>query len=158
MSRNKETTMLHTRPPAAVLALLITGLAVGGCARSEAAAPADAERVVTVEQIPGTELNKVTLSEGAAHRLGVQLDVVRQVEVKGLPRKVVPYAAVLYSPMGDTYAYQSPEPWVFVRAPLTVDFVQGDLAVLLDGPPEGTAVATVGAPELLGAESGVGGE
>ena len=44
------------------------------------------------------------------------------------------------------------------RAPITVDRVDGETAYLVKGPAVGTAVVTVGAPELYGAEYGVGGE
>ena len=74
----------------------------------------------------------------------------------GGPQLVIPYAAVLYDLHGETWVYTNPEPLVFVRQPITVDFVDGDRAVLLDGPPAGTAIVTVGAPELFGADTGVG--
>jgi hypothetical protein len=62
----------------------------------------------------------------------------------------------LYETNGDAFVYTNPEPLTFVRAPISVDYIEGELAVLLDGPPSGTAVVTVGAAELLGAEFGVG--
>lgn len=73
------------------------------------------------------------------------------------PVKVVPYAAVIYGVHGETWVYTNPEPLVYVRAPVTVEYIEGDLAVLLEGPPVGTAVVTAGGAELFGAESGVGG-
>ena len=57
---------------------------------------------------------------------------------------------------GETWTYTNPEPLVFVRHRVTVEYISGDLAVLLDGPPAGTSVVTVGAAELFGAELGVG--
>ena len=71
--------------------------------------------------------------------------------------KVVPYAAVLYGVHGETWVYTNPEPLVYVREPITIDYIEGDLAVLLEGPPAGTQVVTIGGAELLGAENGVGG-
>jgi hypothetical protein len=70
----------------------------------------------------------------------------------------VPYASVLYDPDGKTWAYTSPEPLVFVRQALVIDRIQGDLAILADGPPVGTAVAIRGVAELHGSEYGVGGD
>jgi hypothetical protein len=70
-------------------------------------------------------------------------------------RKIVPYAAVLYGVNGETWVYGNPEPLVFVRLPITVDYVDGDLAVLLEGPEVGTPVVTLGAAELFGTETGV---
>ena len=70
--------------------------------------------------------------------------------------KVVPYAAVLYDARGDTWAYTNPKPLTFVRHSIHIDYIEGDLAVLSDGPPSGTEVVIVGAAELFGAETGIG--
>jgi hypothetical protein len=53
--------------------------------------------------------------------------------------------------------YVETEPLVYVRHAITVDRVDGDVAVLHDGPPVGTPVVTVGSAELYGVESGIGG-
>jgi len=74
----------------------------------------------------------------------------------GALRKVVPYAAVLYGLRGETWTYVRTEPLVFVRQPITVEYIQGDLAVLTDGPAVGAAVVTVGGAELFGIETGIG--
>jgi hypothetical protein len=74
----------------------------------------------------------------------------------GMPRKVVPYSAVLYDLHGETWVYTSPEPLVFVRHPVRIDYIEGELAILSEGPPSGTDVVTVGAGELFGAETGIG--
>jgi hypothetical protein len=75
----------------------------------------------------------------------------------GATQKIVPFAAVLYDTHGETWVYTNPEPLTYVRAPITVDYIEGDLAVLTEGPPAGTEVVTAGASELSGAESGIGG-
>lgn len=73
----------------------------------------------------------------------------------GTQRKIVPYAAVIYDVKGGTWVYTNPEPLVFVRQPVSVDYIEDDLAVLSEGPPAGTAVVTVGGALLYGAETGV---
>ena len=45
-----------------------------------------------------------------------------------------------------------------VRAPIQVASIQGDTAVLSDGPAPGTEVVTVGGEELLGTEFAIEGE
>lgn len=75
----------------------------------------------------------------------------------GSQSRVVPYAAVIYGLRGETWVYTNPEPLVFVRVPIVIDYIEGDFAVLTEGPEAGTTVVTVGASELFGAESGVGG-
>ena len=72
----------------------------------------------------------------------------------GATQKVIPYAAVLYDADGKTWVYANPGPRTFLRAPITVDRIDGDDAFLSDGPPSGTAVVTVGAEELYGTEFG----
>lgn len=141
----------------AATALIMTGPAFVACADA-AAGPSAApnQEIAKVEQVKGSDAGRVTLSAEAAHRLGIQTDVVRETAVAGVARTVVPYAAVLYDVTGRTYAYANPEPLVFVRVPLNVDVVTGDLAVLTGGPPVGTAVVTVGASELFGTEFEVG--
>jgi hypothetical protein len=69
-------------------------------------------------------------------------------------RKVVPTSAVLYDAKGKTWVYTNPEGLVFVRHAISIDYIDGDRAVLLDGPASGTSVVTVGAAELLGTEYG----
>jgi hypothetical protein len=109
-----------------------------------------------VELIAGTELHKVTLTARAAERLDIKTDRVQEMVVRGAKRKVVPYAAVLYDARGETWVYTSPEPLVFVRHRIRVDYIDRDRAVLSEGPAAGTAVVTVGAAELFGAEFEIG--
>lgn len=71
--------------------------------------------------------------------------------------RVVPYAAVIYGLHGETWVYTNPEPLVFVRVPIVIDYIEGEFAVLSEGPDTDTRVVTVGVSELFGAESGVGG-
>ena len=118
----------------------------GGAAEEEEAAPAK------VEHLDGPQPTRVTLTEDAARRLDIQTATIRQVMVNGRLRKVIPYAAVLYDTDGATWTYTSPESLVFVRNRIEVDYIEGDLAILSEGPPSGSSVVTVGAQELYGAE------
>jgi hypothetical protein len=74
----------------------------------------------------------------------------------GAQQTVIPYSAVIYDLQGQTWIYTSPEPLTFVRQSITVDYIEGDIAVLSEGPPAGTAVVTVGVAELYGLDTGVG--
>jgi hypothetical protein len=111
------------------------------------------EDPATVEEISGSELSRITLSARAVERLGIETAPVER-ELGGL---TMPYSALLYDSEGRTWTYTNPEPNVFVRHELVVDRIEGDVAVIEDGPPEGTAVVTIGAAELFGTETGVGG-
>ena len=101
-----------------------------------------------VEAIEGTEFSRLTLTEKAAQRLDIQVAEVAD--------NTVPYAAVLYGLDGETFVYTNLEPLTYVRAPIVVDHIEGDLAVLVEGPPSGTPVVTVGGAELIGIEFGLG--
>ena len=87
--------------------------------------------------------------------LGQHVQVKLTLSGSATPRKVIPYAAVIYDTEGNTWVYTNPEPLVFVRQPIVVDYFAGDSAVLSEGPESGTAVVIVGGSELLGTELGV---
>jgi hypothetical protein len=109
-----------------------------------------------VEAVAGADLNRVILTEQAAKRLGIETTPVQDAQVGGKLRKIVPYAAVFYDLKGVTWVYTNPEPLTYIRARITIDSIEGEHAVLSEGPPGGTIVVTVGSPELYGAEFGVG--
>jgi hypothetical protein len=138
----------------AVVPIVACCVTLGAC--KPAAVKATEIKPAHVEAIAGTELHKVTLTARAAERLDIKTDRVQEMVVGGAKRKVVPYAAVLYDPRGETWVYTSPEPLVFVRHRIHVEYISGDRAVLSEGPPVGTAVVTVGAAELFGAEFEIG--
>jgi hypothetical protein len=138
-----------------IVALIIAALQLSACGRSAAGTESENEPA-KIEPIAGTKLSSVTLTEEAVKRLGLEQVPVRDAQVNGKQRKVIPYAAVLYDPDGATWAFTNPKPLFFVRQAIKVDYIAADQAILLEGPPTGTAVVTVGAAELFGAEIGVG--
>jgi hypothetical protein len=144
-----------------VAILIIAVVTAAGLAFS-ATRPRAAETVAvepaSVDPIGTTDLNRVTLTEQAAVRLGIQTVKVAETTVAGKQMKVIPYAAVLYDPSGDTWTYTQVEPLAFVRQHVTVARIDGDKAQLSEGPSVGTEVVTTGMPELYGAEYGVGEE
>jgi hypothetical protein len=134
--------------------LLIAALALTACAK-QPAPPSDTQ-VARADPISGMAVKRVTLPQKGADRIGLKTEPVRDAQMRGAARKVIPYAAVLYDVRGDTWAFAPVEALRFVRQPIKIDYIEGDRAVLLEGPPAGTAVVTVGATELLGVELGVG--
>ena len=96
--------------------------------------------------VANTEQNLVP-----GQRVWVQLSLLGS----GTTRKIVPYAAVIYDVNGETWVYTNPEPLVFIRHSISIDYIEGDLAFLTEGSPAGTEVVTVGGAELYGAETGV---
>ncbi len=85
--------------------------------------------------------------------LGQRVRVRLPLSGSGTQRIVIPYAAVIYGTNGETWVYTNPEPLVFVRRPILIDYIEGDQAFLLVGPASGSEVVTVGAEELYGSES-----
>jgi hypothetical protein len=52
--------------------------------------------------------------------------------------------------------YENPEPLIFIRRRVELEYAGDGLAVLKRGPAVGTTVVTVGAAELFGTEFGGG--
>jgi hypothetical protein len=130
--------------------IVAVAVGLGGCRASTTTEPA-AQAITIEEQESG--LKVLTLSSKAAERLGVATVPV----AGGGAQMSIPYAAIVYDADGQTWAYVNNEPLVYVRALITVDVIDGDVAVISAGPPSGTPVVTTGAAELYGAEIGVGG-
>ena len=147
--------MQHINRWMVMVLLIIAALPLAACSQ---ASPVTASKVqpAQVEKIEGTELNRVTLTEMAAQRIDLQTAPVREEQLNGTQRLVVPYSAVIYDLEGATWTYTSPAPLTFVRESITVDYIEGDMVVLTDGPAVGTEVVTVGVPELYGADTGIG--
>jgi len=76
----------------------------------------------------------------------------------GGQKETVPYSAVIYWIDGGAWVYTQIAPLTFVRAPIVIDEVDGDTAVLTSGPPAGTRIVSVGGEELLGTEFQIEGE
>ena len=151
-------------------AMLITmGLASAGCTSAASTATDDhTESPASVMAIPGKDVKKVILTAQAAQRLDIQTVTVGAAQTAptkapspppDMPATVVPYAAVLYDPNGETWVYTVPQPLSYVRQKVvvvTVGGADGTEAVLSEAPPAGTTIVTTGVMELYGAELGVG--
>ena len=116
----------------------------------------DKSEPAKIEPIEGTDFSQVILTERAAERLDIKTVLLREQDVDGEQRLVIPYSALIYGLNGETWAYVSRETLTYVRESITVDYIEGDLVILSEGPAAGTNVVTVGVPELYGAETGVG--
>ena len=133
-----------------ILILIIAGL-LTACLQT----PAEEEVVkpVHLEPIAGTDLNNVILTAQAAKRLDIQTVIVQEENINGVRRIVIPYAAVLYEANGNTWVYVNIKPLTFVRQAITIDYIDGDHAILSKGLAADAIVVTTGAAELFGSES-----
>jgi hypothetical protein len=133
---------------------LLAAVSLAACAPSPTPHPVVEPAVV--EPLDGG-VARITLTERAAERIALEIDVSRLAPVTGerAPRLVVPFSSVFYTSDGAAWVYRSLQPLVFVREPISVASVVDGFAVLSEGE-EGMTVVTVGAAELYGAESGLG--
>jgi ABC-type oligopeptide transport system substrate-binding subunit len=144
--------MRSTRFLATVLAVASAALAACG---QEAAEAAPEVAAVTAVEVEGSDLKRLTLSEQAAERLGIVTEAVT--EDPGSGQLLIPYSALMYDASGVTWTYTNPEGLIFIREQVVVELIDGDLARLTAGPEADTLVVTIGAAELWGVETGVGG-
>ncbi|MFL6111805.1 MAG: hypothetical protein ACJ786_10690 [Catenulispora sp.] len=143
----------RVRPAVVCLgAVLATIAAASGCSRRSNDPPAAPPAVL--EPVPGSALRMVVLSESAFDALRVRTEPTRAAS-GGL---MIPTTAVIYSPDGAAWTYVVAGPRSYLRHAIVVDRTTGTEVFLRSGPKAGTAVVTVGAPELLGTEYGVGQE
>jgi hypothetical protein len=129
-----------------IVLLFLVGLLLSACGSQ---IPVTGEKVAPskLEPVEGTDLSRVILTEKAAERIGIETVVASGNEV--------PYAAVIYDIEGNTWIYTNPAPFTFVREPILIDHIEGDMAILSDGLSSELTVVTVGVAELWGTETGV---
>ena len=128
-----------------LILMIVAALQLAACGPNST--PVDKINPSTLEEIEGSDLQRVILTEKAAERIDVQT-----VPVSGL---VVPYSAVIYDTEGNTWIYTNPAPLTFVRAPIVIDHIEGDQAFLSQGLESDAPIVTVGVAEIYGAETGV---
>jgi hypothetical protein len=136
-----------------VVLLALAGFLLSACGGEVPVTGEEEASPVQLDPIQGTDLNRITLTEKAAERLGLETAPVVTQQMDGAERVVIPYAALLYDPSGQAWVYVNVEPLVFMRQEVTVDSIDGDKAVLSKGPEAGANVVTMGATELFGSES-----
>jgi hypothetical protein len=142
----------HTRNRGRLLCAglaLVASLSLSSCKEVESE---EAEGYVPakLEAVKGAEddLQRITFTKEGAERVAVETAAVRRAG----GHTVIPYEALIYNDEAKTFVYTSPAPREFLRAPVTVDRIEGDRALLSHGPPAGTKVVTVGATEVYGTE------
>ena len=133
------------------------GVILAGCG---SATPAEVPPA-KVTPIAGSQVQRLQLTGQAIHRLGIVVQPVRAAPPTGGQtggREVIPYSAVVYDTDGSTWTYANTAARTYVRQPITVAAIQGNIAVLSAGLPVGTEVVTMGSAELLGTEYDISGE
>jgi hypothetical protein len=144
----------HVWSAAGLLAAAVLPLAACGTAPApELASPA------TIVPVTGSNIPRLELTPGAVNLLGIQTQpVIAAAPGTAGVTEVIPYPAVVYDTDGSSWAYVAVAPGTYVRRPITVTVIRGDVALLSAGPPVGARVVTVGTAELLGTEYNISGE
>ena len=140
----------------AALAVITSG--ASGCSEAGASNEENPETAVTVEEVGEDQPARLTISERAEQRLGLRTEPVRALTGRPGVTEVISYSAVVYDSDGEPWAFSSPSPRTYVRVPIEISSITGKTVQLKSGPPVGTQVVVVGAPELVGAEAGISGE
>jgi hypothetical protein len=141
----------------ACIAVAVTGcLSMSGCSQAGTEKKASGPKPVTMQKTAG-QPTKLTLTDRAVERLGLQTSPVRPATLKrgGAAGMAIPFTALLFDKKGQAAAYLVLGPRVYARSPVVVDHYAGDVAVLRSGPPVGASVVTTGSAELSGAEAGL---
>jgi hypothetical protein len=141
--------MRRTAAPIVIASLVMLLAACGEAVSDEYEVE---EQPYTLRSVDGEELPHVMLTEDAADKIGLE---TAQVEKRG-STLVVPNDAVYIDSHGDFWVFSNPEPLEFVRTPIQIVRESSTEAFLSYGPRVGTAVVTVGVPELYGAETEFG--
>jgi hypothetical protein len=94
--------------------------------------------------------------DGPGPALPATMRVLIELPFQAAQRRIVPHSAVFYDEHGQAWVYTNPEPLVFIRHPIQVDYVDQDQAFLSDGPAPGAEIVKIGAAMLYGVEFGVG--
>lgn len=128
----------------AVVVLIAIGLCLAACERKP-------ERPAEIKQ--------PAISAGEAsgiYRVRLTAKKVEEYHIRTAPVReapggtVVPQSALLVDHAGAAWIFTNPQPQLFIRQPVKVTSMDGELAVLSEGPPAGTEVVIVGADKLLG--------
>ncbi len=144
---------------ASVAAVAVITLGASGCSEAGASNETNSETAVTVESAGEDQPARLTISERAEQRLGIRTEPVRPIagQANGAT-EVISYSAVVYDADGKSWAFSAPSPRTYIRVPIVISSITGKTVQLKSGPPVGTQVVVVGAPELVGAEAGISGE
>jgi len=144
----------HAWHAAGLLAAVVLPLAACGTAPApELASPAK------IVPITGSNIPRLELTPSAVNRLGIQTQpVIAAAPGAAGATEVIPYPAVVYDTDGSSWAYVAVAPGTYVRRPISITVIRGDVALLSGGPPVGARVVTVGTAELLGTEYNISGE
>jgi hypothetical protein len=148
---------LLAKVPALLLSVL---LGAAGCSAAGAAEEPAVDSAVTVEESDSGQPARITLTDEAEERLGVETKpvVAGPAARAGRAALLIPYSAVVYDADGKAWAFAVTAEHTYQRRLIVIASITNETVALTRGPAVGTQLVTVGAPELVGAEAGISGE
>jgi len=152
-----EANLMSHRSRFSAALLVASALLLSACGQATLDAP-PADSPVQLSPVPGSDVKSVALSEQSSARLGIRTAPVTPAAAAAAGLRQVPYSAIVYDEQGATWTFVPTAPRTYVREPVAVDHIAGDVAVLSAGPAVGALVVTEGSQELLGAEYDISGE
>ncbi|MFT3881522.1 MAG: efflux RND transporter periplasmic adaptor subunit [Gemmatales bacterium] len=138
---------LDTSAPANIAALTTAPGVAGQSAKPVVAPPSANALAGTVDLF--YELDNRTTKYSPAHRVGVTIP-----QNDSADSLTIPWSAIVHDIHGGSWVYEKTGAHTFVRRRVQVRFVNGNTAVLINGPAVGTNIVTAGAAELFGTETG----
>ena len=143
---------------ASLTVLAAITVSASGCSAAGASNEENPETAVKVETAQEGQPARITVSQRAEQRLGLRTEPVRPLTGATGATEVIAYSAVVYDEDGKSWTFSAPSPRTYIRVPIVISSITGQTVQLKSGPPVGTQVVVVGAPELVGAEAGISGE
>jgi len=143
---------MSMKHPAMAGLLAGAALVLSAC---DTATTADAPPAAIIP-VAGSQIPRLQLTSAAVQRLGIATQPVSAAGTGA--REVIPYPAVVYDTDGSTWTFVNTAARTYVRQPVTIAAISGNIALLSAGPPAGARVVTVGSAELLGTEYNISGE
>lgn len=142
----------HRARGVAALAVAATAMLLSGCSGGDEAA-GDDYYPSHVEEIAGSDVKHISITDDAAQRIGLETaEVVADGDLL-----VAPYGALIYDGVGKPWLYVVEKPLAFVRHAVVIDRIEGDRVLISEGVRPGDRVATVGSTEIYGTELGIDG-
>jgi hypothetical protein len=154
----KERFKMTNRTLPLLTAAVAIGAVLAGCGGSSAPKVQPPSKL---ESVPGSATGQIVLTQLGAQRIGLKTGPVIALRTQhrkaGAQQAVaIPDAAIVYDASGQTFAFRSVGPLRFTEVPVTVTRIAGNVAYLAGGRlTPGSSVATTGAEELYGVQTGV---
>jgi hypothetical protein len=128
---------------------LIASLSLSACkeAEEESAEGYSPSKLVAVKG-SDDDLQRIVFTKEGAARTALETAQIRRAG----KHTVIPYAALIYNDEAKTFVYTNPKALEYLRAPVTVDRIEGNRVLLKNSPPIGTKIVTTGAVEVYGTE------